>query len=341
MDFGLTLLTHGVMTRDDDGDCVLQHLSPQEMRPVESAVRAEELGFHSVWFSDHVVTERVTGAGEHPANTSGKRAYPDRPVLLDIPTTMGAIAGRTSTLRFSPSVYIAPYRHPLITAHEFATLDVLSGGRVTLGVGVGWEKGEFAAMGASFEHRGSVTEECIQIYKLAWTEPWIDFHGRFFDIENVSMDPKPVQDPHPPIWYGGVTPVAARRAARHCDGFYPMFLDAHSVPETFDPLREQIAREGERIGRDLGGFALGGFCQVRVTEDAEHDPRFKGRRPLLTGTSEQILEDLQHFADFGYDHVTVHLDCPTGSASEWSEQLERFAAEVLPEARAIRSASVL
>ena len=128
MDFGLTLLTHGVMTRDDEGDCFLQNITPEEMAPVESAVRAEELGFHSVWFSDHVVTERVTGAGEHPANLSGKRAYPERPVLLDIPTTIGAIASRTTTLRFSPSVYIAPYRHPLITAHEFATLDVLSRG---------------------------------------------------------------------------------------------------------------------------------------------------------------------------------------------------------------------
>jgi probable F420-dependent oxidoreductase len=335
MDFGLTLLTHGVMTRDADGDCILQNISPQEMRPVESAVRAEELGFHSVWFSDHVVTERET-KGAHTANTSGKRAYPERPVILDVPTTIGAISSRTSTLRFSPSVHIAPYRHPLITAHEFATLDVLSSGRVILTVGVGWEQGEFAAMGASYEHRGGVTEECLQIYKLAWTEDWIDFHGRHFDIEDVSMDPKPVQKPHPPLWYGGVTPFAARRAARHCDGFYPMFLDAVSRPETFDPLREEIQREGERAGRDLTGFRLGGFCQVRVTDDAERDPRFKGARPLLTGTSEQILEDLQHFADFGYSHVTTHFDCPSGSRAEWDEQVERFAAEVLPAARGIQ-----
>jgi probable F420-dependent oxidoreductase len=342
MDFGLTMLTHGVMTRDHEGDCRLQNISPEDMAPVETAVRAEELGFHSVWFSDHVVTERATGAGEHPANLSGKRAYPERPVLLDIPTTMGAIAARTSTLRFSPSVYIAPYRHPLITAHEFATLDVLSGGRVIMGVGVGWEKGEFAAMDASFEQRGAITDECIQIYKLAWTEPWIEFHGRHFDIENVSMDPKPVQDPHPPIWYGGVTPVAARRAARRCDGFYPMFLDAVTRPETFDPLREEIAREAERLGRDLDGFRLGGFCQVRLDDDAERDPRFafSEERPLLAGSAEQILGDLQHFADHGYSHCTVHLDCPSGTVSEWREQLERFAAEVLPEARGIRHREV-
>jgi probable F420-dependent oxidoreductase len=335
MDVGLTMLTHGVMTRDADGDCILRNVAPHAMRPVEYAVRAEELGFHSVWFSDHVVTERVTAEGAHTANRSGKRAYPDRPVMLDVPTTIGAIASRTTTLRFSPSVYISPYRHPLITAHEFATLDVLSDGRVILGVGVGWERGEFAAMGADFDRRGAVTEECVEIYKKAWTEPWIEHHGTAFRIEGVSMDPKPVQTPHPPIWWGGVSAPGARRAARCCDGFYPMFLDAHSTPETFDGLREEIGREAERVGRDITGFRLGGFCQVRMDADAANDPRFGGSRPLLAGTAEQVLEDLQRFADFGYSHVTVHLDCPSGEVAEWEEQLERFASEVLPAAHRI------
>lgn len=332
MDFGLTLPTHGVMTRDADGDCTHVNISPRDMAPVERAVRAEELGFHSVWFSDHVVTERVTDV-DHPANTSGKRAYPDRPVMLDIPTTIGAIASRTTTLRFSPSVFILPYRHPLSTAHQFATLDNLSDGRLTVAVGAGWERGEFEALGVSHEHRGTVAEECIQVLKLAWTEPWIEFHGKYFDIENVSMDPKPVQRPHPPIWFGGTTPVTARRAARRCDGFYPMFLDSVTTPARMDPLREEIQREGERIGRDLSGFKLGGFCQVRVDADAERDPRFGGTRPLLSGSADQILEDLEDFAAHGYSHVTVHLDCPSGEIGEWVEQVERFAAEVLPQGR--------
>jgi alkanesulfonate monooxygenase SsuD/methylene tetrahydromethanopterin reductase-like flavin-dependent oxidoreductase (luciferase family) len=156
------------------------------------------------------------------------------------------------------------------------------------------------------------------------------------------MDPKPVQKPHPPIWYGGVTAVAARRAARECDGFYPMFLDAISRPETFDPLREEIAREAERIDRDLTGFTLAGFCQMRLDDDAENDPRFafSDRRPLFAGSAEQILEDLEYYAGFGYDHATVHLDCPSGSAAEWREQLERFAEEVLPAAKAIEARPV-
>ena len=334
MDFGLTLATHGIATRDSEGDAILRRIEVAEMQPIEDAVKAESLGFHSVWLSDHVVTERVS-LGEHTANTSGKRAYPDRPNLLDVPTTMAAIAARTTTLRFSPSVHIAPYRHPLTTAHQMATIDVLSRGRAMLTVGVGWELGEFAALDASFEHRGSVTEEVIQICKLAWTEPWIDFEGKHFSIHDVSMDPKPIQKPHLPIWYGGMTPIAAKRAARHCGALYPMFLDAHGHPEKLDHLRIEVLNEAEKIGRDLTGFRLAAFCSVRVCDETEVRQRFGDNRPLLTGTAEQILDDLQVFADFGYDHITAHFDTPSGTSSEWNEQIERFASEVVKHSDAI------
>ena len=273
MDFGLTLMTHGIMTRDSAGDGMLQHLPASAMEPIESSIRAESLGYHSVWLSDHVVTERISH-GVHTANSSGKRAYPDRPDLLDVPTTMAAIAAMTSTIRMSPSVYIAPYRHPLLTAHQIATVDVISNGRTMLAVGVGWELGEFSALGIPFDPRGSITEESIQIYKKAWTDPWISFEGKHFNISDVSMDPKPIQKPHPPIWYGGLTPIAAKRAARHCTGLYPMFLDTHGHPSRMDHLREEVLREAERIGRDLTGFQLGGFCSVRICGADEISSRF-------------------------------------------------------------------
>jgi len=272
MDIGVTLPTHGVMTRDGDGDCVLRNVPAVEMRPVERAIRAEQLGFHSIWLSDHIVTETTTTEA-HPANSSGKRAYPDHPVMLDVATTLGAIASRTERIRFSPSVYISPYRHPLITAHEFATLDVLSGGRAILAVGVGWEVGEFEALGAHYDRRGGVLNECIRIYRKAWTEPVIDFDGEFFQIHSVSMDVKPVQGTLP-IWYGGMSRIAAQRAARLCDGFYPMFLDAVTTPQNLEPLREVLLREGESIGRDLSDFVLGGFCQLRVCDEDEIRERF-------------------------------------------------------------------
>ena len=163
MDFGVQLMTHGIMTRDRDGDAYIAKIPAAEMRPVETAVLAESLGYHSVWLSDHIVTERVTEGAPHVANVTGKRAYPDRPNMLDVPTTLGAIASRTTTLRLAPSVWIAPYRHPLVAAHMFATLDVLSGGRVIVAYGAGWERGEFEALGRRLEDRGPLTDETVEV----------------------------------------------------------------------------------------------------------------------------------------------------------------------------------
>lgn len=336
MQFGLNLPTHGVMSRNVDGDCFLTNIDPQDMQPVERSVRAEELGYHSVWLSDHVVTERQTDE-VHPANSSGKRAYPDRPVMLDVATTFGAIASRTSTLRFCPTVYIAPYRHPLVTAHEWATLDVLSGGRAMMAVGVGWETGEFAALGANFDQRGGVLWESIQIYRQAWEHSDIEFRGKYFDIGGVSMDLKPIQT-RIPIWYGGMSKVAAKRAARLCDGFYPMLLDGRTQPSDLDFLRTVIRQEADELQRDLSDFIMGAYCQVRLTPTPQLDGSFRHGRPILTGNVEQIVGDLERLAGHGYQHITVQFDCPGGTASEHVEQTEQFALEVLPQVSSIAAA---
>ena len=334
MDIGLTMSTHGLLTRDEQ-DFFLQRLEPAEMRPLELAALAERLGYHSVWFSDHIVMGRDT-ATRHTANVSGTRAYPDRPVMLDVVATMGAIAARTRTIRLASSVHIAPYRHPLNSAHQLATVDVLSDGRLIVGVGSGWDPQEFAAVGADFEHRGAVTEECIEIYKLAWTQPWLEHHGRFFDIADVSLEPKPVQKPHPPIVFGAVTPAGARRAARVADGLYPMFLDSYADPGRFSHLREAVVREADRVGRDLAGFRLYAFASALVVDGS--DPMAESRRrPTLTGTVEQVVAELEQFAAHGYSHVTVHFHVRSGTIGELFEIVEQFAAEVLPAARALEA----
>jgi alkanesulfonate monooxygenase SsuD/methylene tetrahydromethanopterin reductase-like flavin-dependent oxidoreductase (luciferase family) len=128
MDIGLAMSTHGLLTRDER-DFYLRRLEPEAMRPIELAQLAERLGYHSLWFSDHVCMGRDLGA-RHTANESGTRAYPDQPVMLDVVATIGALAATTERVRLAPSVLIAPYRHPLTVAHQFATLDVLAGGRL-------------------------------------------------------------------------------------------------------------------------------------------------------------------------------------------------------------------
>jgi probable F420-dependent oxidoreductase len=330
VEIGLTMSTHGLLRRDER-DFFLERLEAEEMRTVELAELAERLGYHSVWFSDHVVMGR-TATTRHTANESGTRAYPDRPVMLDVVACMGAIAARTSTLRMASSVHIAPYRHPLSSAHQFATVDVLSNGRLIVGVGSGWDPEEFAAVGASYADRGAMTEECIEIYRKAWTQPWLEHEGRFFTIRDVSMEPKPVQKPHPPIVFGAVTPAGARRAARVADGLYPMFLDSYADPGRFANLREEVQREAERNGRDLSSFRLYAFASGLVVDASDELARREPRR-TLTGTAEQVLGDLERFAAEGYSHVTMHFDVRSGSIDELFELAERFAAEVLPGAR--------
>ena len=326
--------THGLLTRDEQ-NFYLQRVEPEAMRVVEFARRAEALGYHSVWFSDHVVMGGDLDV-EYPANLSGKKAYPQRPNMLDGGIVMGALAVTTSRIRFAPSVHIAPYRHPLSTAHQFATIDVLSNGRLIMGVGSGWEPDEFRALGANFAHRGAVTEECIEIYKLAWTEPWIEFHGRFFDISNVSLDPKPVQKPHPPLVFGATTRPGARRAARTSDALYTVHLEPYIEIGVWDGLRETVLEEAERIGRDVGHFRMMTFASALPT-DASDELARRDPRPILTGTADQILSDLGRFADHGYSHVTLHFHVRSGTVDELFELLDRAAREVLPAAREIEA----
>jgi alkanesulfonate monooxygenase SsuD/methylene tetrahydromethanopterin reductase-like flavin-dependent oxidoreductase (luciferase family) len=149
----------------------------------------------------------------------------------------------------------------------------------------------------------------------------------------VSLEPKPVQKPHPPIVFGAVTEAGARRAARTSDGLYPMFLDAYADPGRFDQLREVVLREGERIGRDLSGFRLYAFASGLVTDPIDGD-----RRRTLTGSADQVLGDLERFAAYGYSHLTMHFEVASGTIEELFEIVERFAAEVLPAAAELEAA---
>ncbi len=310
-----------------------QKVSAEEMRPLAVARQAEALGYHSVWFPDHVVMERHT-ATRHPANESGTRVYGDRPVMLDVVTTMAAVAAATERVRLASSVLILPYRHPLNVAHQFATIDVLSGGRVIMGVGSGWARGEFDALGVPYEKRGALTEESVELIRAAWTQDWLDHDGVFFRIEDVSMDPKPLQKPHPPIAYGTSTPIGARRAARVADAIYPMFVDTYTDPSRLQVLRDEVIREADRLGRDISNFDLYILASALIT-DGHHALARQRVRPTLTGTSEQILVDLDRFASYGCSLVNVNLDVRSGTMSEYEELLDRFAREVLPDAARI------
>jgi probable F420-dependent oxidoreductase len=300
------------------------------MQPVRIAQLIEQVGFHSMWFPDHVCMP-LQSASEHVANTSGQRAYESHHTMLDAAVTMGAVAVSTSRLKLGTSVLISPYRHPLNDARQFATVDHLSNGRLLFGVGAGWMQEEFAAVGVPYEGRGPRTDECIGIYKRAWTHDVVSFQGRFYQFANVSMDPKPVQHPHPPILYGGVTAGGARRAIRYCDGFYPIFLDTYAEPTRYADLQDLIRREGEKLKRDLSRFSMIGVTSARLTAANAPEAQAKRRR-ICTGTAEQVLSDLACFAEAGYSLVILFFDCPSGQMAELEEQIHRCGQEVIPHA---------
>jgi probable F420-dependent oxidoreductase len=334
MEIGLYGNTHG-QALPVGKNFILIDTPYEEMRPVQTAQLAEKNGFDSIWYPDHVCMPIQSGSS-HPQE-SGERPYQPHHNMLDMISVMGAVAASTSRIKLGSAVLIAPYRHPLSDARQFATVDHLSAGRVMLGIGCGWLQEEFNALGHDYDARNPQTDECLQIYKRAWTEERVNFDGKFYQFEDLSMDPKPVQKPHPPIIFGGNTPAGARRAIRHCDGFFPLFLDTYSEFDKYGPLQDLIRREADTLGRDLGEFRMMAAASARIT-NADDPLSQQSPRPTCTGTGEQILEHLQAIADAGFSMTVCFMMCPSGALSELEEQIQRFGEEVIPEAKKIKPA---
>ena len=333
MEIGLYMNTHGLGIRDER-DWWLQPIPATTMKPVEMAQLAERSGFHSLWFSDHVAMPPTSAPITYANPESGKRHYPPKPDMLDGAVVMGAVAAATTRIKMSPSVLISPYRPPMSDARQFATVDHLSNGRLIMGVGAGWSREEFAALGLRYEDRSSMLSECIEIYKRAWdkSQELVTFHGKHYNFDGLSMDPKPVQDPYPPIVVGGMTPIGARAAAQQADGFYPIFLDPKSQPRDLDNLQDLIRREAALAKRDLSHFYMFAAVSARITK--ADDPHAKVKpRPICGGTVEQVLADLQGFAAAGYSLAVVHLDCPTRTVDELKDRIAQFGQEIIPAAK--------
>lgn len=329
MQLGIYATSHGLGYRD--GENFFAHsLGSEAMRPVEVAKKVEAANFHSMWFPDHVCMPTESSSG-HVANASRTRAYESRHNMLDAAVLMGAIATATSRLKLGNTVLIAPYRGPLNDARQFATVDILSEGRLILGVGAGWLEEEFDALGLPYEHRGDMTNECIEIYKRSWTEDVVEFHGSFYDFSGISMDPKPVQKPRPPIIFGSVVPAGARRAARFCDGLYPLFLDPKADPFRFAGLQDIVRRELDSLERAHDSFSMIACASMRVQEE----PHEGKDRPICTGNPEQVLFDLERLARAGYSHVVAFYDCPSGEVSELLDQVGLTGDAIIPDARMI------
>jgi probable F420-dependent oxidoreductase len=219
----------------------------------EVAAAAEVAGFHGFGFTDHPApTQRWLEAGGHDA--------------LDPFVAMGFAAARTTTLRLIPNIVVLPYRNPFLVAKAGATLDLLSGGRFTLAIGVGYLKREFAALGIDYDERNDLCDEALEVIRAIWTGDDVAFEGRHFTARGITAHPRPVSQPHPPIWIGGNTSRARQRVAIHGHGWCPFPAPAvlastagTAAMDTTERLREgvdDLRRRCDEAGRDWSSIDI-------------------------------------------------------------------------------------
>lgn len=275
-------------------------------------VRAEALGFESAW-----VVEQVLGA---------------IPSLEPIELLTWA-AAVTERIRLAPAVLLTALRSPVHTAKSLATLDVLSGGRLIVGVGLGANTRVYPAFGLRAERRAARFEEGLTVMKRLWTEPRVSLKGEFWQLENASMEPKPVQRPHPPLWFGGHHPNALRRAVAMGDGFLGAgSLSTAAFAEEVRQLRALLADRGGR-----GGFRIGKRVYIAIDRDRERAGRrladwfgaFYGKPELAAqvsvwGDVEMCVAGLRQVQEAGAEFLMLN------PVFDEMDQLERFAAELAP-----------
>jgi probable F420-dependent oxidoreductase len=231
------------------------------------ATTAERTGIESMWTIEHVVIP-VGYQSTYPYDPSGKIPAPEQMPMPDPLISLAYAAAVTTTLRLATGILILPQRHPLYVAKEVATLDVLSHGRVILGIGVGWLEEEFDALGIPFEERAGRTAESVRALRSLWKDDPEPFEGRYFHWGKLECHPKPVQKPGVPIVVGGHTELAARRAARYGDGFFPGVTDEDKLVQLLGIMREEC----KKVGRDPRTIEV---TSGRATPDADNVRRLE------------------------------------------------------------------
>ena len=279
------------------------------------ATEGEAMGYDYITISDHVVIPRDIEA-RYPYSDTGEfpgRSRGDRHEQL---TAVAFIAGATSRLRLVTSVTVVPHRPAVLQAKMLATIDVLSKGRLTFGIGAGWMKEEFEALGVPpFPARGAVTDEYLQACRELWTKDNPQFDGKYVKFANVLFEPKPVQKPHPPIWVGGESGPALRRTAALGDGWYPIGTNPQHRLDSMKRFAagvERLRRLTREAGRDPAKVDLA----YRVTNWGKSLPARAddGERRLFSGESADIVGDLRALRDIGVGHVDFNFGGDTADA---------------------------
>jgi probable F420-dependent oxidoreductase len=316
MKVGLTIPVRGPLATPDNIEAL--------------ASRAEALGFAHLAVTDHLVVPKTIGS-RYPYNQSGQ--FPGSATAgdsLDQFTLLAYLAAISSKPRLVTAVTVIPHRGAVHAAKIIATIDVLSGGRVTLGVGAGWMREEFEALNLpDFEQRGKVTDDYLQAFKTLWTEDDPRFEGQHVSFGNINFLPKPVQKPHPPIWIGGESGAALRRTVRHGDVWFPIANNPRHPLNNIKLFKQGIKKLhdlADQHGRDPSTIGLATFANwfdEKKTLQLE-----TGERHLLTGKPEDIAEDIDALADLGVRDLIFNFQRET--LQQTLDSMQHFADVIIP-----------
>jgi probable F420-dependent oxidoreductase len=259
--------------------------TPENM--IHVARRAEQLGYHSLWTFHRLLV---------PADLGWSETYHS---VQDPLTTLAFLAAHTERIRLGVAVLNLPFLSPVVLAKQTATLDILSGGRLDVGLGLGWSDEEYQATGASKHRRGQRAAEFLAVLRTLWQDDVAEHRGEFYQVPPTRMEPKPVQRPHPPILLGGHAPAALSRAGRLANGWVSgSQADLKGIGEAV----AMVKAAATDAGRDPGSlrFVCRGAVRVREAGPADREP--------LTGTLEQIRSDLGGLAEAGITELFVDLN---------------------------------
>ena len=276
---------------------------------VETACKAEALGFDALFVNDHVIVD------DSQRSELWRNVYDPMMVL-------SYVAARTSKIKLGTSVLIMPYRNPIVTAKMLATLDQMSGGRVIAGVGSGWNQAEYDALGEPFRQRGSRTNEYLKLWQACWAPGITTFQGRYFSFENMHVNPKPLQRPHPPIWVGGSGTGSLRRAARFAQVWQPTPASLEDLISNQEYLANISSQLGQKPPRTRMSFRVN---LSNITGSSSN-----GDRPTGQGTPEQVASDMKRYRqEAGLEEFQINFN-GCGSLQQLLDSMDVLVQEVIP-----------
>ena len=288
MKFGFYLPTHGPLAQRDPILRIASH--------------AEEIGFDSMVAGDHVIAP-INPESQYPYSVGSEVPWDSSGEHLEMLTELAFLAGVTSKAKLVTSVMIVPHRNPVLTAKMLSTIDVLSEGRLVVGVGVGWLEEEFESLNTPpFNRRGKVTDEYISIFKELWSSDEPSYQGEFYSFKPLQFAPKPLQKPGPPIWVGGQSRAAIRRVVKMADAWHQVGANPASPLEPSE-LRVEIDYMDEychKTGRDRSEISIVLKAPVYDKENS-----FGGNRRRFSGNPEQIVSDIKEYEKLGVSHIVL------------------------------------